>query len=48
MRQTNVCLNRVLILSFINLTKFVSRGLMQTFVLAKKDANFCARKKSVR
>ena len=32
MRQTNVCLNRV----FKVYVKFVSRGLTQAFVLAKK------------
>ena len=35
MRQTNVCLNRVFKFS-INLRKFISRGLTQTLVLAKK------------
>ena len=33
MRQTNVCLNRVFSKSYV---KFVSRGLTQAFVLAKK------------
>ena len=35
MRQTNVCLNRVFKFD-INLRKFVSQGLTQTLVPAKK------------
>ena len=35
MRQTNVCLNRVF-KSYVKYVKFVSRGLTQTLVLAKK------------
>ena len=44
MRQTNVCLNRVFKFSI----KFISRGLAQTLVLAKKCAMKSERKKQTK